>query len=146
MLKNPFFLHMSHTDLNGPATSACLTDGSMLLCSALSYDAIVQRETLLMTAQAEQLHAMALAAVLPVRIKVLDASKTVPRVDTYEPGLPLSRPTTSRQAQTAASAAESAAESAQQVWIMFRPGHYEMVYPAEGYENVDGQMKTWQRA
>ena len=115
----------------------------MLLCSALSYDAIVQSETLCMAAQAEELHAMALAAVLPVRLKVLGASQTVPRVCTHQPGLPLSRPRTSAQGQTAA---DSAAESAQQVWIMFRPGHYEMVYPAEGFQNVDGQMKTWQRA
>ena len=112
----------------------------MLLCSGLSYDAILQRETLRMTAQAEELHAMALMAVLPVRLKLLDDSGTEPRVWTYEPGVPLSRPRTSTQAQTAASAADGTAESAQQVWLRYRPGHYELVYPAEGSEDHNGAV------
>ena len=112
----------------------------MLLCRGLSYDAIVQRETLQMRAQADQMHAMALTAVLPVRLKLLETSGGEPLVYTLQPGLPLSRPTTSRQAQTAASAAGGAAEAPQQVCIRHRLGHYEVVYPAEGYEDHDGPV------
>ncbi len=112
----------------------------MLLCSGLSYDAIVQHETLRMTAQAEQMHALALTAVLPVRLKLLDTAGKQPYATTFEPGMPLSRPRTSTQAQTAASAADGTAESAQQVWLRYRPGHYELVYPAEGSEDHNGAV------
>jgi len=105
------------------------------MCSGLSYDAILQHETLRMTAEAEELHAMALTAVLPVRLKLLDVTGDEPRVSTYEPGLPLSRPRTSTQAHTAA---DGAAESPQQVWLRYRPGHYEVVYPAKGFEDQTG--------
>ncbi len=73
-----------------------------------------------MNAEAEQLQVRALSAVLPVCLKMLDTAGGEPYVTTYEPVLPLSRPTTSTQAAESASAADSAAESAQQVWIRFR--------------------------
>ncbi len=79
-----------------------------------------------MNAEAEQLQVRPLTAVLPVRLKMLDTAGGV---------LPLSRPTTSTQGQTAASAADGAAESAQQVWIRFWRRHCEVVYPAEGFED-----------
>ena len=88
-----------------------------------------------MNAEAEQLQVRALSAVLPVCLKMLDTAGGEPYVTTYEPVLPLSRPTTSTQGQTTASAADGAAESAQQVWIRFRRRHYEVVYPAEGFED-----------
>jgi len=91
-----------------------------------------------MTAEAEELHARSLTAVLPVRLKLLDVAGDEPYVTTYEPGLPLSRLRTSTQAQTAASAADGAAESAQQVWLRYRPGLYEVVYPAKGFEDQTG--------
>ena len=109
----------------------------MLLCRGLGYDDVVQHETLRMTAQADQMHTMALTAALPVRLKLLSVAGDEPFVTTYEPGLPVSRPRTSIQAQTAS---HTAAESAQQVWVMFRPGHYEVVYPAEGFEDHDGTV------
>ncbi len=93
-----------------------------------------------MTAQAEQLHVVALMAVLPVRLKLLDVAGGQPYSTTLEPGLPLSRPRTSTQVQTAASAADGAADSPQQVWLRFRPGHYEVVYPAEGFEDHNGAV------
>ena len=146
-LKKPLFLHVRHDPFKSHATSACLTVTFMLLCRGLSYDAIVQHETLRMAAQAEQLHVMALMAeqlhvmalmaVLPVRLKLLDIAGGQPYSTTLEPGLPLSRPRTSTQAQTAA---DGAAGSAQQVWPMFRPGHYEVVYPAEGFEDHNGAV------
>ncbi|DBA66779.1 TPA: OTU domain, ubiquitin aldehyde binding [Trebouxia sp. C0005] len=105
-----------------------------------SYDTILQHETLRMTAQAEQMQVTALMAVLPVRLKVLDTAGTQPYSSTVEPDLLLSRPTNSTQAQTAASAADGAAESAQQVWLRYRPGYYEVVYPAQGCEDHDGAM------
>ena len=113
----------------------------------MSFAQVVQHETLRMTAYADEVQVSALKAVLPVRIKLLGVAGE-PYVQTYEPGLPLSpsRPTTAAetQAQTA-SAADGAAEAPQQVWLMHRPGHYDVVYPAEGYENVHGGLKTWQR-
>ena len=91
-----------------------------------------------MTAEAEILQIRALSKVLPVRVKLLDTAGTQPYVANFEPGVPLSSPTTSTQAQTAASAADGAAEEPQQVWIRYRLGHYEVVYPAEGFENHHG--------
>ena len=76
---------------------------------------LLQQDTLCMNAEAEQLQVRALTAVLPVRLKMLDTAGGEPYITTYEPVLPLSRPTTSTQAQTTASAADGAAESAQQV-------------------------------
>lgn len=86
-----------------------------------------------MKAYAEQLQVCALTAVLPVRLKVLDTAGGEPYVTTYEAVLPLSRPTTSTQAAELAS--DGAAESAQQVCIRFRRRHYEVVYPAEGFQD-----------
>ena len=128
--------------MKGHTTSACLTVSCMLLCRGFSYsyDTILQHETLRMTAQAEQMQVTALMAVLPVRLKVLDTAGTQPYSSTVEPDLLLSRPTNSTQAQTAASAADGAAESAQQVWLRYRPGYYEVVYPAQGCEDHDGAM------
>jgi hypothetical protein len=88
-----------------------------------------------MNAEAEQPQVRALTAVLPVRLKVLNTAGGEPYVTTYEPVLPLSRPTTSTQGQTTASAADGAAESAQQVWLRFWRRHCEVVYPAEGFED-----------
>ncbi len=115
----------------------------------MSFARIVQHETLRMKAYAEELQVSALKAVLPVRLKLLGVAGDQPYVRTCEPGLPVSpsRPTTAAetQAQTA-SAAGGAAMAPQQVWLMHRPMHYELVYPAEGYGNVHGAMKTWQQA
>ncbi|KAA6420423.1 MAG: hypothetical protein FRX49_09585 [Trebouxia sp. A1-2] len=112
----------------------------------MSFAQIVQHETLRMTAYAEEVQVCALRALLPVRLKLLASAGDEPYVRTCEPGLPLSPsrpiPAADTQAQTA-SAAGSAAESPQQVWLRHRPGHYELVYPAEGCENVHGGMKTW---
>ena len=101
----------------------------------MSFAQIVH-ETLRMTAEAEQLQVSALRAVLPVHVKRLGIAGCEPYVQTLKPGPPLSpsRPINAAetQAQTAAAeAADDAAESAQQVWLMHRPGHYELVYPAK---------------
>ncbi len=93
-----------------------------------------------MSAEAEILQIRALSAVLPVRVKLLDTAGTQPYVVNFEPGAPLSRPTTSTPVQTAGSASDGAAEEPQQVWLRYRLGHYEVVYPAEGFENHEGAL------
>ena len=64
-----------------------------------------------MNAEAEQLQVRALSAVLPVCLKMLDTAGGEPYVTTYEPVLPLSRPTTSTQAAESASAADIVQQS-----------------------------------
>ncbi len=96
---------------------------------------IIQRETLPMSTEAEQLQVKALTAALPVRMKLLAAAGGAPYVDTFEPTL--SDSTSSSSAAVTEAAPSGVRSDMPQVWLIHRPGHYEVVYPAEGYKDVD---------
>ena len=99
---------------------------------------VVQQETLRMRAETEQVQVTALTAVLPVRLKLLSTAGAEPYVQTFQPD-----PCFSTSAGSAAAGHMVGARSVQQVWLVHRPGHYEVVYPAIGFENVDGAVDVW---
>ena len=106
----------------------------------MSFAHVVERETLCMGAETEQVQLMALTGVLPVRVKLLSAAGAEPYVQTIQPNQ------SSGIATASAAAGEmthDAARGLQQVWLVYRPGHYEVVYPLTGFENVDGSLSVW---
>lgn len=64
----------------------------------------------------------ALVATLPMCLKILDVAGSAASIYTFEPG--------SVQSQALAPAA-------QKLWLIYRPGHYEIVYPEAGSENLE---------
>lgn len=70
----------------------------------------------------------ALVAALPLRLKILDVAGSTASVYTFEPGLTEGSPPDPRQ---------RAATDVQKLWLIYRPGHYEIVYPEEGSENIE---------
>lgn len=99
---------------------------------------VVKHETLRMKAETEQVQLTALTAVLPVCVRLLSTAGARPYVQTFEPNQRFST-----SADSAAAGHMVGARSVQQVWLVYRPGHYEVVYPAIGFENVDGAVDVW---
>ena len=91
----------------------------MFSCSVSSIEQMVQTDVLPMRTWADNVHMRALVTALPVRLKLLDVAGSDAYVQTFEPG------------------AATAAANPQQVWLIFEPMHYEVLYPAEAYKNVD---------
>lgn len=71
------------------------------------------------------LQVKALVATLPIRLKILDVAGTAASIYTFEPGLIDSR------------AGEAATRSMQNLWLIYRPGHYEIVYPEADCEDLE---------
>ena len=87
-----------------------------------------------MNAEVEHLQVKALVAVLPVRLKILDVAGSFASVYTFEPQ---SESDASRDNAGSASPESSPRQDVQKFWLIYRPGHYEIVYPAEGFEDLD---------
>ena len=100
---------------------------------------VVQQETLRMGAETEQVQVTALTAVLPVRLKLLSTAGAEPYVQTFQPHQCFS----TAAGSAAAGHLVDGATSAQQVWLAHRPGHYELVYPSVGFQDVDGALDVW---
>lgn len=67
----------------------------------------------------------ALVATLPMCLKILDVAGSVASIYTFEPSSAQSR------------ASEAAPPATQKLWLIYRPGHYEVVYPEAGSENLE---------
>ena len=83
-------------------------------------------------------------AALPVRLKILDVAGSAGSIYTFEP--PSADSSTSPSTGAASSAQHSTADvqcrqssrpDVQKLWLIYRPGHYEIVYPAEGCEDLE---------
>ena len=103
----------------------------MLCCSVSSIKEIAVSDVLPMGTWADHLHMRALVTALPVRLKLLDVAGSRAHVQIFEPG------DFSREGGAFGStAAAAAAADPQQVWLIFEPMHYEVLYPAEAYKNL----------
>ena len=85
----------------------------------------------------------ALVATLPVRLKILDVAGSAAGIYTFEP-TPISSssptgasPQQARAGQSPAPARTQPDADVQKLWLIYRPGHYEIVYPAEGSEDLE---------
>ena len=87
---------------------------------------IVSNDVLRMGAEADNLHMRALVTALPVRLKLLDVSGSEACAMTFEPGL--------CNGETDGSLAAS--DNSLQAWLIYEPGHYEVLCPAEGCRNI----------
>jgi len=85
----------------------------------------------------------ALVATLPVRLKILDVAGSAAGIYTFEPTpIGSSSPTGASAQQASAGQSPASARTqpdtdVQKLWLIYRPGHYEMVYPAEGSEDLE---------
>ena len=86
-----------------------------------------------MNAEVEHLQVKALVAVLPVRLKILDVAGSFASVYTFEPQSDADAPNSAGSI----SPQRSPRQDVQKFWLIYRPGHYEIVYPAEGFEDLD---------
>ena len=100
---------------------------------ALNLADVVFQAVLPMDAEVEHLQVKALVAVLPVRLKVLDVAGSFASVYTFEPHSDLD----GRNSAAGVSPQRSPRQDVQKFWLIYRPGHYEIVYPAEGFEDLD---------
>ena len=64
----------------------------------------------------------ALVATLPLCLKILDVAGSAASIYTFEP---------------ASAQSQASAPAAQKLWLIYRPGHYEVVYPEAGCENLE---------
>lgn len=84
-----------------------------------------------------------MVATLPVRLKILDVAGSAAGIYTFEPTpIGSNSPTGASAQQTAAGQSPASAKTqpdadVQKLWLIYRPGHYEIVYPAEGSEDVE---------
>ena len=90
-----------------------------------------------MDAEVEHLQVKALVAVLPVRLKILDVAGSFASVYTFDPQSDDSSEATDNEVAGSASPQSSPRQDVQKIWLIYRPGHYEIVYPAEGFEDLD---------
>ncbi len=85
----------------------------------------------------------AFVATLPVRLKILDVAGSAAGIYTFEPTFTGSSSPTGASAQQAAAGRSPASArtqpdaDVQKLWLIYRPGHYEIVYPAEGSEDLE---------
>ncbi|KAA6420458.1 MAG: hypothetical protein FRX49_09619 [Trebouxia sp. A1-2] len=109
----------------------------------LSIEEIVYQAVLVMGTEVEHLQVKALVATLPVRLKILDVAGSAAGIYTFEPTpIGSNSPTGASAQQTAAGQSPASAKTqpdadVQKLWLIYRPGHYEIVYPAEGSEDVE---------
>lgn len=101
---------------------------------------MVLDEVLPMGQEADHHQLQALAAALPIRLKVLDAAGSRPSVQTFEPVAS----TTSSSADGASNAVGSAdgiaaapAAHVLQIWLIHKPSHYDVVLPAEAFKDIE---------
>lgn len=104
----------------------------VLICRDLSLGDVVFEAVLPMDAEVEHLQVKALVALFPVRLKVLDVAGSFASVYTFDP----QSDEASSDAQNS-SPQRSPGQAVQKFWLIYRPGHYEIVYPAEGFEDLD---------
>lgn len=109
-------------------------DTVLVTCRDLDLADIVFQAVLPMNAEVEHLQVKALVAVLPVRLKILDVAGSFASVYTFEPQSESDAP---RDNAGSASPERSPRQVVQKFWLIYRPGHYEIVYPAEGFEDLD---------
>ena len=74
---------------------------------------------------ANSVQVQALAATLPMCLKVLDVAGSAAGIYTFEPSA------------TQSGASEAAPPAVQKLWLIYRPGHYEVVYPEVAFENLE---------
>lgn len=86
----------------------------------------------------------ALVATLPVCLKILDVAGSAAGIYTFEPSsADNTSPSRSTTKQAAAAVRPSSSSrpwsdmDVQRLWLIYRPGHYEVVYPNEGSENLE---------
>lgn len=111
---------------------------SRLLCRGLELEDVVIQAVFPMGAEVEHLQVKALVALLPVRLKILDVAGSVASIYTFDPqadGSPVSSPRQSHAGRL--DSPRTAGQNVQKLWLIYRPGHYEIVYPAEGNEELD---------
>ena len=92
--------------------------------------------------QRHGLQVKALVAVLPVRLKILDVAGSAGSIYTFEPPSTDSSPSTAAASSAQHSMAgaphrQGSRPDVQKLWLIYRPGHYEIVYPAEGCEDLE---------
>lgn len=91
---------------------------------------IVETDVLPMRKEADHLHMKALVTALPVRLKLLDVAGSEAHVQTFGPG-----PCNGEAA--AAGSVAALGNNPLQCWLIYEPGHYEVLSPAEGYKNIE---------
>lgn len=101
----------------------------LMLCRGLELIEIIFQAVLPMDAEVEHLQVKALVALFPVRLKVLDVAGSFASVYTFDPQ--------ADEAGPDASPERNPQQALQKLWLIYRPGHYEVVYPAEGFEDLD---------
>ncbi len=85
----------------------------------------------------------ALVAMLPVRLKILDVAGSAAGIYTFEPTPIGSSSPTGASTQQAAAGQPPVSDrtqpeaDVQKLWLIYRPGHYEIVYPAEGSQHLE---------
>lgn len=83
----------------------------------------------------------ALVAALPLRLKILDVAGSTASIHTFEPASANSVSATSPPQQHRSSESSSArrrpSPEVQKLWLIYRPGHYEIVYPERGSEDLE---------
>ena len=62
---------------------------------------------------------------MPMCLKILDVAGSAASIYTFEPG------------SGQGTASQAVAPPTQQLWLIYRPGHYEIVYPQAGCENLE---------
>ena len=89
---------------------------------------IVSCDGLPMRMWADHLHMRALVTALPVRLKLLHVDGSEASIVTFEPG--------PCNGEAVAAGSVAASGNPLQCWLIFEPGHYEVLCPAEGYKNI----------
>ena len=103
-----------------------------MICSGLSIPQIVRQETLALGKEADSLQIQALTAVLPVCLKVLSVAGSSMHIETFGPRSGCNCPGSLPNSR--AGSADAAGASVPEVWLMLRPGHYDVVYPSDGFK------------
>ena len=78
----------------------------------------------------------ALVAALPLRLKILDVAGSAASIYTFEPGLG-DGSSAAAESPRATSPRQAADTDMLKLWLIYRPGHYEVVYPEESSENLE---------
>lgn len=122
-----------------------------MLCRSI-YEMVID-EVVPMGMEADNICVHALVAALPVRLKVLEAAGSWAYVGTFGPeasnacsataGASGAFDTTSSSgventsANSALHRGAAPAADALQIWLIHEVGHYEVVYPAQAYQNME---------
>ena len=130
---NKVMMHRVQAALPFLLTASNNTADIMLCCSVSSIKEIAVSDVLPMGTWADHLHMRAFVTALPVHLKLLDVAGSRTHIQIFEPGD--FNGEGSAFGSTAAAAA--AAADPLQVWLIFEPMHYEVLYPAEAYKSLE---------